>query len=289
MEVPNAEQTASLLSLAVYSFLDPVVFLAYKIPHLSHDQLPPLADYDYTKELKANSFPHLDPFAGGKKQHLFWGLMRTFRREYITLAIMLVVSAGAGFVSPIGIKELLRYVETRGEGATIRPWFWILWLFVGPTVGSLAWQWYIFIATRTLVRAEGILTQLIFEHSLRIRVKAETEPGSSSASPGPSTPSPSGIDYVSSSPLPDDDSEEGSTTAHQGSSTEGTLHASSSSIKSADSKKGQPPQVSETEGSSSADNLVGKINNLVTTDLSNITDARDFLMVTSQNGYRMYK
>jgi hypothetical protein len=34
-------------------------------------------------------------------------------------------------------------------------------------------QWYLFIATRTLVRTEGLLTQLVFEHSLRIRLKAE--------------------------------------------------------------------------------------------------------------------
>lgn len=57
MEVPNPEQTASLLSLIVYSFLDPIVFLAYTIPHLSHDQLPPLSDYDDAVNLKAHSFP----------------------------------------------------------------------------------------------------------------------------------------------------------------------------------------------------------------------------------------
>ena len=35
----------------IYSFLDPIVFLAYRIPHLSHDQLPPLADYDHAHQL----------------------------------------------------------------------------------------------------------------------------------------------------------------------------------------------------------------------------------------------
>lgn len=41
----------------IYSFLDPIVFLAYRIPHLSHDLLPPLADYDHAHQLKAKSFP----------------------------------------------------------------------------------------------------------------------------------------------------------------------------------------------------------------------------------------
>jgi hypothetical protein len=40
----------------MYTFLDRIVFLAYRVPHLSHDMLPPLADYDYTKNLVRRSF-----------------------------------------------------------------------------------------------------------------------------------------------------------------------------------------------------------------------------------------
>jgi hypothetical protein len=67
MDTPNPEQTASILSLAIYSFLDPIVFLANRVPKLTSDQLPPLADYDYTKNLRAGSFPvcahRLDDYA----------------------------------------------------------------------------------------------------------------------------------------------------------------------------------------------------------------------------------
>lgn len=56
MLVPNPEQTASLVSLWTYFFLDQIIFLAYRIPHLSHDLLPLVADYDYAKNLKAMSF-----------------------------------------------------------------------------------------------------------------------------------------------------------------------------------------------------------------------------------------
>jgi len=36
----NPEQAASHLSMTMYTFLDPIVFLAYRVPHLSHDMLP---------------------------------------------------------------------------------------------------------------------------------------------------------------------------------------------------------------------------------------------------------
>jgi hypothetical protein len=81
--VPNPEQTASLISLLLWTFLDPTVFLAYRIPHLSHDQLPPIADYDEAKNLVKKSFPKLDPFSGSRKQHLFWGLMSVYRESQI--------------------------------------------------------------------------------------------------------------------------------------------------------------------------------------------------------------
>ena len=57
MKVPNPEQTASILSLIVYTFLDPLVFEAYRVPHLSHERLPAIADYDRTEYLREKTFP----------------------------------------------------------------------------------------------------------------------------------------------------------------------------------------------------------------------------------------
>lgn len=72
-------------------------------------------------------------------------------KEYIVLALMIVIQVCSGLASPIGINHLLQYLETKGEGATVRPWLWISWLFLAPTIGSIAFQWYIFIAVRLIV------------------------------------------------------------------------------------------------------------------------------------------
>ena len=57
MKVPNPEQTASILSLIVYSFMDPLVFEAYRVPHLSHERLPAIAECDRTEYLREKAFP----------------------------------------------------------------------------------------------------------------------------------------------------------------------------------------------------------------------------------------
>ncbi|KAJ7041082.1 P-loop containing nucleoside triphosphate hydrolase protein [Mycena alexandri] len=221
--VPNPEQTASVLSLALYFFLDQVIMLAARLPHLPHNLLPPLADYDHAQHLRTRGFrasdsrpPHMDVFSGAKRRHIFFGIMRVFRVEYAILALTTAAQVVANFLSPIGVNRLLNYMETNGNNATYRPWVWVLWIFLGPTMRSILNHWYVFIVTRTLVRLEAIITQLIFEHALRIRFKSE---------------------------------------------------------KSEETVKGAAPT------SRAGRNLVGKLNNLVTSDLQNITEGKDFMLL----------
>ncbi|KAJ2912347.1 hypothetical protein MD484_g8065, partial [Candolleomyces efflorescens] len=75
--------------------------------------LPPLADYDYAKNLRANSFPHLDAFMNPDKRHLFFRLMRVFRTEYIVLSLMIAIQVVAGFASPFGVRNLLQYAQPK--------------------------------------------------------------------------------------------------------------------------------------------------------------------------------
>jgi hypothetical protein len=56
-ETPHPEQTSSWLSMVLYTWLDPIVFKAHRVPHLPQEELPPLADHDYSRNLKKKSFP----------------------------------------------------------------------------------------------------------------------------------------------------------------------------------------------------------------------------------------
>ncbi|KAJ3743110.1 P-loop containing nucleoside triphosphate hydrolase protein [Lentinula detonsa] len=202
MPKPNPEQTASILSLGMFFFLDPVVFEAYGVSHLPYERLPPLADVDSIKNIKTAQFRHVDP---------------TFRYEIIVLWLLASSTAVILLGEPAAVNRLLRYVE-QGEGdAMMRAWFWIMILFLVPFVDSLLTEWYLRISLRTVIRLEALLTQLVFEHALRIRVK------------------------------------------------------------------GEPPSSSiETHKGHRKSNLVGKITNLVTTDLSVISDARNCIALVSE-------
>jgi hypothetical protein len=47
------------------------------------------------------------------------------------------------------VNVFFRYLENRGEGAVVRPWVWIAYLFLGPALGTICFQWYIYITVST--------------------------------------------------------------------------------------------------------------------------------------------
>ncbi|KAF8610641.1 hypothetical protein BDV93DRAFT_484022 [Ceratobasidium sp. AG-I] len=277
--IPNPEQTAPLISLVLYNFLNPLIWTAYRTTKLEYEQLPPLADYDRAAYLKKRSFDHLDPLKRNKQRHMFWSLMRVFWREFLVLAIAITIKALMGFAAPLGIRFLLKYLEDPTDPGYFRPWVWVMWLFLGPVIGSIAMQWYLFINTRSLARAEGILTQLLFEHSLRIRMVGEVASSGTKAprTTAPSADTPSVIgDTESGSGLAS--GAEGSTTHTAEGSGEQTLVASTiSKGKGKDEATDEAEEEGETKTQSS--NLVGKINNLMSTDLGNMVEGREFLII----------
>ncbi|KAI0941922.1 hypothetical protein AcV7_002478 [Taiwanofungus camphoratus] len=281
---PNPEQTASILSLVFYNWLDNIVFEAYRTPHLSFEQIPFLPDYRHTENLVRLSYPHLDPFQMRKHEYIFWGFMRVFRTEYTVMCLMLALRAITSFAGPISIYRLLDYMQTGGADAVVRPWVWVALLFLGPLSSSILIQWYIFNAISSVVSMEAIITQLTFDHALRIRMKAEVSDTSARdrditvvATPDTAfivEPS----DTQASAASPDSDSNE-----------DEMMCSSTGSLKASVSQGKQKSRDDLTNGSSASTsdkpmptsdektgNLVGRLNNLVTSDVDNVHMGCDF-------------
>ncbi|KIJ38948.1 hypothetical protein M422DRAFT_175814, partial [Sphaerobolus stellatus SS14] len=226
MAEPNPEQTASWLSMLSYTFLDPIIFAAAKVAHLTPDKLPPLSDTDWARYLKKTAFPILDVFQGAKQHHIFLRLMHpnVFGKDFAIMAVTLTIKVIGEFLPPTAVNRILYYLENDKPDTPIKPWFWITFLFIGPMIESVCFHWYIYVCTRVLVRGTALLTQLIFEHSLRIRMTAEVEKDGKG--------------------------------------------------------KGKDDDAKESEKSKKADtHLTGKVNNLITSDLQQIGQGRNFLAI----------
>ena len=77
---PHPEQTASIFSYATFTYLQPIVSLAYRVPHLPFDHLPPLADYDHSEKLVSSTSKvrnmEIGREYGLKRAHLVSGLVQ---------------------------------------------------------------------------------------------------------------------------------------------------------------------------------------------------------------------
>ncbi|KAF5389262.1 hypothetical protein D9757_003539 [Collybiopsis confluens] len=177
----HPEKTASLLSLLFFSYLDSLIFKAAKVPHLSTNELPLLSEEDQARVLRERNLSAIDPLAKGGKRHVFFNLLHIFRWDVLSMGIALIFQAVFFFVPTIASNQLLVYLEhidSRNGSTNTPPWFWILLLFIGPVGSSTAMEVYMRTVSRAHVIMQSLLTQVIYEHSLKARLQFNTKDNS---------------------------------------------------------------------------------------------------------------
>lgn len=124
-----------------------------------------------------------------------------------------------------------------------------------------------------LARVEAIVTQLVFEHALRMRMKAEVT--TDSAPQSKSTTAAATPDTASVA--------ESSTTAHDNGSAEGDSSAGKGKQKAsehaADATRATGKEGEQKPQEDKGKNVAGKINNLISSDLASIGMGREFLIL----------
>lgn len=125
----------------------------------------------------------------------------------------------------------------------------------------------------SLVRGGAIVTQLVFNHALKIRVKAETErePVSDNTTAAATPDGASVVEASGSSEAESAAADDGDLSKKKGKQPEASISGDSTSTKVA-----EEPKKKDKGGS-----LLGKLNNLVTSDWSTISDGSDLCMIST--------
>lgn len=134
------------------------------------------------------------------------------------------------------------------------------------------------------------MTSLVFDHALRIRLKAETANKKNGETSGAASPAGSDAQGATTPDNASDGQGDDDETVHSRTTTGASTATAASSAtvvapqtpakgkhdKKADIKEEDKDKKEDKSGS----NLIGKLNNLVTSDLQNITSGRDFLALS---------
>lgn len=59
-----------------------------------------------------------------------------------------LVSDFSAYARRVPFTDSRRYIETDGVGATVRPWFWIAALLIGPIIDYIFGSVYMFLSVR---------------------------------------------------------------------------------------------------------------------------------------------
>jgi hypothetical protein len=251
-----------LFGFLSYNFITPIIMQARSVAHLSFAMLPPQLDTDQMHALAPRSSRYLDPFSAPKRKvNVYWGILASFAGSWLLQALLVSLSALATLGSPVGTNRLLLYIEGGGANAIIRPWIWILLIALAPILQNATEQLYLYYNTRTATQIEAVITGVVYQHSLRVRVinKADDE-----APPPPAAPLdlPKANTALGPTQAPGSSDSQAVETATVHSRAESS--ASSTTVVGSDNGKGKKGKDIKDNKKDKSLDIIGKLNNLVT-------------------------
>lgn len=165
---PPRHPMASLLSLATFSWLDPLVWKGYRQPLELEDV------WNLTPSQKAASV--LADFRKRKmKGSLAWKLVRYFASTILIQGAWTVFSDMFVFVPSLLIKAILEYVEDPRSTTANAAWLYAILLFCSAIVQSVCAGQALFIGRKMGVKIRAIIIGEIYAKALRRKAGASTD------------------------------------------------------------------------------------------------------------------
>ncbi|KAK8051250.1 ATP-dependent bile acid permease, partial [Apiospora rasikravindrae] len=153
---PSPEETCSWLEYYVtYEWLTPLLWKGAR-RQMTMEELPKLPWYDEPLLLLTRIQD-----ARRRSKSTMGTLFRFLYKELFIMTVYATLAFTVELVAPYALYRLLQYIQSPTT-ATIRPWAWVILLFVGPLTRSVTFQQYIFTSTRLIVRVKSAMTQELY-------------------------------------------------------------------------------------------------------------------------------
>jgi len=162
---PSKEPLASLISLATFSWLDPIILKGYRRTLELSDvwNLMPqdkagavLADY---RQLK-------------KTTVLAWHLLKYFKTGFLVQASWAAISGVNTFIPTLLLKVILEYVEDPQGKPKNAAWLYVILLFVSGSIQALSAGQALWTGRKICIRLRAIIIGEIYQKALRRRAAA---------------------------------------------------------------------------------------------------------------------
>ncbi|EXF78167.1 ABC transporter [Colletotrichum fioriniae PJ7] len=158
---PAPEETCSWANYYLtFEWLTPVMWKGARTGEVVLEDLPQLPWYDEPLLLLARIKK-----ARAKGVTTTWTLFYLLRKEVNLMAFYISSAYASELVAPYGLYHLLGYLADP-QGASVKPWLWLVLMFCGPLSRSVLFQQYVFTSTRLVVRLRSALTQELYHRAM---------------------------------------------------------------------------------------------------------------------------
>lgn len=165
---PSHEQTASVLSLATFSWVDAIVWKGYKKTIELADvwNLPP-------RDKAATLLTEYRQF--NKTAVLAFHLVKYFKRSLLIQAAWAALSGFLTFAPTLLLKAILEYVENPISTPQNAAWFYVILLFVSGCAAALADGQALWVGRKICIRLRAIIVGEIYAKALRRKASATAD------------------------------------------------------------------------------------------------------------------
>ncbi|GAB7347716.1 hypothetical protein MBLNU459_g5273t1 [Dothideomycetes sp. NU459] len=165
---PSKEPLASVLSLATFSWVDPIIWKGYKKTYEMADV------WNLVAKDKAEAI--LADYRQVKKTSILaFHLLKYFKRGFIIQAAWAAISGLNLFVPTLLLKAILEYVEDPEDTPANAAWFYVILLFVSGVVTALSAGQALWKGRKICIRLRAIIIGEIYAKALRRRAAAAAD------------------------------------------------------------------------------------------------------------------
>jgi ABC-type multidrug transport system fused ATPase/permease subunit len=162
---PAREPTASVFSLATFSWVDPIVWKGYRKTYELADVWN-LAPRDKAAAIIAN-------YRQVKKTStLAFHLLKYFKRGLLIQAAWAAMSGFLTFAPTLLLKAILEYIEAPEYTPRNAAWFYVILLFVSGCLSALADNQALWIGRKVCIRSRAVIIGELYAKALKRRAVA---------------------------------------------------------------------------------------------------------------------
>jgi len=166
--LPAREPTASVFSLATFSWVDSIVWTGYKKTY-------ELADV-WNLPAKDKAAAVISNYRQVKKTStLAYHLLKYFKRGLLIQAGWAAISGLLTFAPTLLLKAILEYIETPEHTPRNAAWFYVILLFVSGSLSALADGQALWIGRKICIRIRAVIIGEIYAKALKRRAAAGSD------------------------------------------------------------------------------------------------------------------